>query len=466
MRYRIEKDLLGERQVPAEAYYGIETLRGKENFEITKRGICRQLIKALAIVKKAAAKANMDADNIDEKIGEAIMLACDEILNGRLHGQFVTDLIQGGAGTSMHMNTNEVIANRANEILGGRKGTYNFVHPNDHVNFGQSTNDVIPTAGKIAIIKQLKKLQVELKKLYNTYIEKAKEFNSIIKIGRTHLQEALPITFGQEFNAYASNLARDIKRIDTAIEALLEVNMGATAIGTTLNTNEKYRKKVIFYINKYSGEPVKPAKDLIDSTRNLDAFLVTSSTLKLLATNLCKVANDLILMASDPFNEITLPKVQAGATSMPGKHNPVVAEMLNQICFYVIGLDVTITKAVEAGQLESNVYIPIILMSLFEQLSSLRRGVRTFNNLAIADLQVNNQKYNTENSIFLITVLAPHIGHAKACSIVNDAAHQNKTIKEILIEEKILPEEQISTILNVKNLTDYNIFEENLNKKK
>ena len=211
MRYRIEKDLLGQRQVPAEAYYGIETLRGKENFEITKRGICRQMIKALAIVKKAAAKANVDALNIDEKVGKAIMLACDEILNGRLHGQFVTDLIQGGAGTSMNMNANEVIANRANELLGGKKGVYDFVHPNDHVNFGQSTNDVIQTAGKIAIVKQLKKLQVELKKLYNSYLNKANEFKDVIKMGRTHLQEALPLRLGQEFSAYASALNRDMK---------------------------------------------------------------------------------------------------------------------------------------------------------------------------------------------------------------------------------------------------------------
>ena len=254
MRYRIEKDLLGQRQVPAEAYYGIETLRGKENFEITKRGICRQMIKALAIVKKAAAKANVDALNIDEKVGKAIMLACDEILNGRLHGQFVTDLIQGGAGTSMNMNANEVIANRANELLGGKKGVYDFVHPNDHVNFGQSTNDVIQTAGKIAIVKQLKKLQVELKKLYNSYLNKANEFKDVIKMGRTHLQEALPLRLGQEFSAYASALNRDMKRIDLAIEALLEVNMGATAIGTSLNANEKYRKKVIYYLNKFSGE--------------------------------------------------------------------------------------------------------------------------------------------------------------------------------------------------------------------
>lgn len=414
MRYRIERDSLGERQVPAEAYYGIETLRGKENFEITKRGICRQLIKALAIVKKAAAKANIDAGNISEKVGKAIMLACDEILNGRLHGQFVTDLIQGGAGTSINMNANEVIANRANELLGGRKGDYDFVHPNDHVNFGQSTSDVIQTAGKIAVVKQLKKLQVELKKLYNSYLDKAEEFKDVIKTGRTHLQEALPITLGQEFYAYASALNRDIKRIDTAIDALLEVNLGGTAIGTGLNANEKYCKKVILHLSKFSGEDVRIAKNLIDATRNLDAFGYASSMLKLLAIDLSKTASDLRLMASsgpNGFNEIILPNVQPGSSIMPGKFNPVIPEVVNQVCFYVMGLDVTVTKAIEAGQLELNVFEPLILMSLFEEITTLRRAARTFNNLAITDLKVNpNLKYHIDNSVFLITALTPHIG--------------------------------------------------------
>lgn len=469
MRYRIEKDLLGQRQVPAEAYYGIETLRGKENFEITKRGICRQMIKALAIVKKAAAKANVDALNIDEKVGKAIMLACDEILNGRLHGQFVTDLIQGGAGTSMNMNANEVIANRANELLGGKKGVYDFVHPNDHVNFGQSTNDVIQTAGKIAIVKQLKKLQVELKKLYNSYLNKANEFKDVIKMGRTHLQEALPLRLGQEFSAYASALNRDMKRIDLAIEALLEVNMGATAIGTSLNANEKYRKKVIYYLNKFSGEQIKPTKDLIDATRNFDTFGQASSTLKLLALNLSKTASDLRLMASsgiNGFSEITLPHVQPGSSIMPGKYNPVVPEMVNQVCFYVIGLDVTITKAIEAGQLELNVFGPIILMSLFEQLTTLRRATRTFNNLAISGLTANTNKYKTDNSIYLITALSPHLGHEEACNVVNEAISSEKTIKQVLLDHHILSEEIINMVLDENNITNPGIALENILKEK
>ena len=466
MRYRIERDSLGERQVPAEAYYGIETLRGKENFEITKRGICRQLIKALAIVKKAAAKANIDAGNISEKVGKAIMLACDEILNGRLHGQFVTDLIQGGAGTSINMNANEVIANRANELLGGRKGGYDFVHPNDHVNFGQSTSDVIQTAGKIAVVKQLKKLQVELKKLYNSYLDKAEEFKDVIKTGRTHLQEALPITLGQEFYAYASALNRDIKRIDTAIDALLEVNLGGTAIGTGLNANEKYCKKVILHLSKFSGEDVRIAKNLIDATRNLDAFGYASSMLKLLAIDLSKTASDLRLMASsgpNGFNEIILPNVQPGSSIMPGKFNPVIPEVVNQVCFYVMGLDVTVTKAIEAGQLELNVFEPLILMSLFEEITTLRRAARTFNNLAITDLKVNpNLKYHIDNSVFLITALTPHIGYDTACSIVNEAMKENKTIKEIVLEKGLLSNSLIDEILNNRDITSSGIAGESI----
>lgn len=466
MRYRIERDSLGERQVPAEAYYGIETLRGKENFEITKRGICRQLIKALAIVKKAAAKANIDAGNISEKVGKAIMLACDEILNGRLHGQFVTDLIQGGAGTSINMNANEVIANRANELLGGRKGDYDFVHPNDHVNFGQSTSDVIQTAGKIAVVKQLKKLQVELKKLYNSYFDKAEEFKDVIKTGRTHLQEALPITLGQEFYAYASALNRDIKRIDTAIDALLEVNLGGTAIGTGLNANEKYCKKVILHLSKFSGEDVRIAKNLIDATRNLDAFGYASSMLKLLAIDLSKTASDLRLMASsgpNGFNEIILPNVQPGSSIMPGKFNPVIPEVVNQVCFYVMGLDVTVTKAIEAGQLELNVFEPLILMSLFEEITTLRRAARTFNNLAITDLKVNpNLKYHIDNSVFLITALTPHIGYDTACSIVNEAMKENKTIKEIVLEKGLLSNSLIDEILNNRDITSSGIAGESI----
>lgn len=462
MRYRIEKDSIGELKVPAEVYYGIQTLRGKDNFEITKRGICRQMIKSLVIVKKAAAKANIDAGLINEKVGKAIMAACDEILNGRLHGQFVTDLIQGGAGTSMNMNANEVIANRAEEMLGGNRGEYLLVHPLDDVNCSQSTNDVIPTAGKIAIIKQLKKTLVELKKLQTAFLDKAKEFENVVKIGRTHLQEAVPITLGQEFNAYASVLARDIKKIESSIEYLSEVNMGATAIGTSLNANAKYLKKVVFYLNKFSGEELKGAKNLIDATRHLDSFCYASSMLKITAVDLSKIASDLRLMSL--LREIKLPILQPGSSIMPGKYNPVVPETVNQVAFYIMGLDVTVTNAVEAGQLELNVFTPVILMALFEEITTLRRAARTFRSAAIEQLEANVDmlRINAENSVSLATVLAPHIGYDVACDIIDEALKTNKSVKEIAIMRKLLTPEEADEIFNIDVMTKPGIMGEEI----
>ncbi len=460
MKYRIEKDSLGELQVPAEVYYGIQTLRAKNNFDITKRPICRQLIKALAIVKKACAKANMDAGMIDEKIAKAIMLSCDEILNGRLHGQFVTDLIQGGAGTSINMNANEVLANRANEMLGGKRGTYDIVHPLDHVNFGQSTNDVIPTAGKIAMVKQIKKTIVELKKLQNVLLDKAKEFDNVTKLGRTHLQEAIPIRLGQEFHAYASALARDIKRMDDAIESLLEINLGATAIGTGLNANTKYAKKVVSNIAKMSGEDFKPAKDLIDSTRNLACFSFVSSCIKITILNLSKAASDLRLMSS--YNEINLPAVQPGSTIMPGKVNPVIPEVVNQVAFYIQGLDVTISSAVEGGQLELNVFEPIILMSLFEEITSLRRATRSFRDSCIVNITCNKAQceQEVEQSLLLVTALSPHLGFETSCSLVDEAMEKEMNIKDLVLSKGLLNKEAIDEILNPENMTSPGILGE------
>lgn len=454
MRYRIEKDSLGELKVPAEVYYGIQTLRSKDNFEITKRGICRQMIKALVIVKKAAAKANLDAGLLDEKTAKAIMLTCDEILNGRLHGQFVTDLIQGGAGTSMNMNANEVIANRANEMLGGNKGDYNFVHPLDHVNKSQSTNDVIQTSGKLAIIKQLKKTLVELKKLQNAFLDKGKEFNDIIKIGRTHLQEAVPITLGQEFNSYASVLGRNIKKVESCIDYLSEINMGGTAIGTSINTNTKYLKKIVFYINKFSGEEFKSAKDLVDATRHLDCFVYTSSMLKLAATSLSKIATDLRLMASSSINEINLPIMQPGSSIMPGKFNPVIPEVVNQVAYYIMGLDVTVSSAVEAGELELNVFSPVVLMAIFEQVSTLRRAARTLRESCIEGLTCNKTSDLTDHNVALATVLAHYLGHDTACEIVDIAKTTNRPIKDIVIEKGLLTKEQADILLSVENMAN------------
>ena len=456
MRYRTEKDSIGEIKIPAEAYYGINTLRSKNNFDITKRGIPRQMIKSLAIVKKSAAKANADDDLIAPNVSKAIMLACDEILNGKLHGQFITDLIQGGAGTSINMNANEVIANRANEILGGKKGTYEFVHPIDHVNKCQSTNDVIQTAGKIAVIKQLKKLQVELKKLVNALNDKASEFNDVIKMGRTHLQEAVPMTIGQQFKGYASSLSRDLKRIDLAIESLSVVNMGATAIGTGINASPKYIKKVITHLNKFSGEELTQAKDLVEATSNLDCFAIASSMIKTLALNLSKMASDIRFMASSHIKELILPRVQQGSSIIPGKFNPVVPEVVNQVAFYVMGLDVTITNAVEAGQLELNAFLPVIIMSMFEELTNTRHAIRAFNELAISGIKVNTKAClkNVDESTSIITALSPILGYDVSCDIVEEALNTNSTIREIIIKRNLMDEKTLNTILDYKKLTN------------
>lgn len=367
MRYRIETDSIGEVKIPAEAYYGIHTARSANNFAITKRGINRQMIKALTIVKKAAAKANLDASEIPADVAEAIMASCDEILNGRLHGQFITDLIQGGAGFSMNMNANEVIANRANEMLGGNKGTYEFVHPFDHVNFNQTTNDVIPTAAKIALTKQIKKLQVELKKLQTSFISKGKE-----------LQTNSFDDLGKMFTASGSVLGRDLKRIDQAIATLSELNMGATILGQNNEVNPKYLKKIVFYINKFSGEEFVQAKDLTDSTRNFDFFVLTSSVLNVLATNLSKILSDLLLFKLGNLFEINKINVE---NVLEDEHksafNPAVLDVVKQIAFYVDGLDVVVTRSCGASTLELNVFNPVVLMSIFEELSSLRRGIRT-----------------------------------------------------------------------------------------
>ncbi|MGM0435456.1 MAG: aspartate ammonia-lyase [Bacillota bacterium] len=458
MKYRTEKDFLGEVNIPEDAYYGIQTARAKENFTISKQPIHKQLIIGLATVKRAAAHANMKADYLDIKTADVIMQACDQIIDGDLHDQFITDMIQGGAGTSMHMNINEVLANRASEILGFEKGTYTEVHPNDHANFGQSTNDVVPTAGKIATIRLTKKLVAELKNLHRAYLDKANTYLETVKMGRTHLQDAVPISIGQEFGAFAEALQRDIRRIESSLEELTFINMGATAVGTGLNASEVYKQSVIQNLRKLTGINFKTAPNLIDSTRNLDPFLWLSSALKTLAVNLSKTANDLRLMSSGPstgLNEINLPQVQAGSSIMPGKVNPVIPEVINQIAFEVIGNDVSITKAVEAGQLELNVFEPIIFVNLFGSLDILKRGVSAFRTKAIEGITVNKEKCVSyvERSSGVVTALSPHIGYEKSAALAKEAMSTGQTIRELVIKEGLLTDEEIKVILDIRNMT-------------
>ena len=373
MRYRIEQDILGEKQISAEAYYGIHTLRGKENFELIKRGLNRQMIKALATIKKSAARANADLNLLSEEFAKVIILSCDEILNGRLHGQFITDFIQGDSGSSMNMNANEVIANRANEMLGSKKGLYNFIDPIKHINLGQSTYDVIPTAGKIALIRQTKKLVVELKKLISSFGSKASLFKNDIIINES---------LNQTFDAFSIVLNRDMKRIENAIEGLLDLNVGVSLFGD----NSKFIKKLVMYIGKFSGEPFKSAKNIIDSTINLDCFMQLSGTMKTLAVDLLKISNDLRFIGDNQYGDITLPIVQELITKKSEDVNSTILETINQVCFYAIGLDSTVTHAIELTQLETNENLPIILYSLFESINTLRRAIRTFRERAIDNI--------------------------------------------------------------------------------
>lgn len=465
MRFRIEKDNLGEMQVPAEAYYGINTLRSKGNFQITKRPISRQMIKGLATVKKAAAKANFDAGHLTKKESDAIILACDEILNGRLHGQFITDLIQGGGGSNMNMNANEVIANRANEMLGSEKGKYDKVHPINHVNFSQSANDVVPTAGKIATIRQTKKLLVEMKKLVNAFRDKANQYENVITLSKTHLIDNVPITFGQIFFSLASSVERDMKKIDMAMHGLLEINLGGTMVGTGINASSIYSKKVIKYISQYSGEEFYQAKNLMDASRHIDGFAWLSSAIKTFAINMNKTANDLRLM-SNCFHTVYLPKVQPSAFANPGKNNAVILEMMHQVFYYMEGNDLTIQHATSQGEMELNVNLPIILACLFENLNFIRRAIRTLREKAIEDLVVLPETIDMTRSNALLITLMPILGIDTCEFIFNKALNENKSIFEVLIETNTMTEEEINRRFTRDNIVSSGIIGEEAQEKK
>ncbi|MBU3216302.1 aspartate ammonia-lyase [Clostridium estertheticum] len=467
MNFRLESDSIGSKQVPMEAYYGVQTLRCAENFKITGLGMCVEFIKSLVEIKKAAAITNNEVGLLDKKIEEAIVMACDEIIDGKLQNQFIVDPIQGGAGTSMNMNANEVIANRAIEILGGEKGNYSIVHPNDHVNYGQSTNDVIPTAGKMTSLKLLPKAIKELSKLYDAFNEKSKEFDDVIKMGRTQMQDAVPIRLGQEFKAYSSVIRRDISRLEKAKEELKVVNMGGTAIGTGMNADIQYFNKIVPNISKISNIELKQATDLIDATQNLDAFVVVSGLIKACAVNLSKIANDLRLMSSGPragFGEINLPSKQNGSSMMPGKVNPVIPEVISQVAFNIIGNDITITMAAEAGQLELNAFEPVIFYNLFQSIETLTNGVNTLVVNCILGITANRERCKelVENSIGIITAICPHIGYKKAAEIAKAALNTKQSVRELILKEGLLGEKELNDILDIELMTKPGILAKEL----
>jgi aspartate ammonia-lyase len=458
-RTRTEHDLLGDREVPYEFYYGVQTLRGLENFNISGVSLSFYplLIEALAMVKMAAAKANFDLGLLSKPVADAIIYACNEIMHGKFHTHFVVDMIQGGAGTSTNMNANEVIANRALELLGYEKGDYKFCHPNNHVNLSQSTNDAYPTAVKIAVINSNKKLVEVLKSLIESFHNKANEFKSIIKMGRTQLQDAVPMTLGQEFEAYAATLGEEIDRLKQNAQLFLEINMGATAIGTGINADPEYSGKCVAHLKEVTGLNVVLAANLVEATQDTGAFVMYSSAVKRLAVKLSKICNDLRLLSSGPrtgFHEINLPPMQPGSSIMPGKVNPVIPEVVNQIAFKVIGNDLTVTLAAEAGQLELNVMEPVIVQSLFESIEMLKNGMTTLKYKCIDGISAN-EKHCREmvmNSIGLVTALNPVIGYEASSKLAKKALETNRGVYELVLEQKLLSKEELDKLLAPENM--------------
>ncbi|MBH8597192.1 aspartate ammonia-lyase [Thermoactinomyces sp. CICC 10523] len=456
--YRTEKDFLGEKKIPADVYYGIQTLRAKENFPITGYHLHHSLICAIAMVKKAAALANMEIGRLNPRLGKVILTAAQEIIDGKWHDQFVVDPIQGGAGTSINMNANEVIANRGLELLGEQKGNYFMLSPNTHVNMSQSTNDAFATAIRIATLSLLEKLLDTMESMHGVLKSKAKEFDHVIKMGRTHLQDAVPIRLVQEFEAYSRMLERDIKRIKQSRQHLYEVNMGATAVGTGLNADPRYIGSVVKHLSEISGFPLVSAEHLVDATQNTDAYTEVSAALKVCMMNMSKIANDLRLMASGPragFSEIRLPARQPGSSIMPGKVNPVMAEVINQVAFQVIGNDHTICLASEAGQLELNVMEPVLVFNLLQSITIMNNAFRVFTDYCLAGIEANEEKLReyVESSVGVITAVNPHIGYEVAARIAREAILTGQSVRELCLKYDVLTEEELDLILDPYEMT-------------
>lgn len=469
MEFRVEKDSIGTKDVPENVYYGVQSLRAAENFHITGLNMHPEIINSLAYIKKAAAITNCEAGLLDKRRTQAIVQACDEILEGKFREDFIVDPIQGGAGTSLNMNANEVIANRAIEILGGKKGDYSVVNPNDHVNCGQSTNDVIPTAGKMTSLRLLKKLKKQLLRLHSALEQKADEFDSVIKMGRTQLQDAVPIRLGQEFKAYSVAILRDLNRMDKAMDEMRTLNMGGTAVGTGLNADESYLRRIVPNLSEISGMDLVQAYDLIDATQNLDSFVAVSGAVKACAVTLSKIANDLRLMSSGPragFGEINLPAKQNGSSIMPGKVNPVIPEVVNQVAFNAIGNDMTITMAAEAGQLELNAFEPIIFYCLFQSIDTIAYAVNTFVDNCVIGITANETRcrYFVENSVGIITAICPYVGYQKAAEIAKEAIKTGESVRKLIIEKGLLTKEQMDEIMDPVQMTEPGISGKTVNK--
>jgi aspartate ammonia-lyase len=460
MAKRREHDLLGDCDVSQDVYYGVHTLRAVENFPITgvPISIYPSLIEALASIKSAAAGANAELGLLDAARRDAIVAACDELRAGLLLDQFVVDVIQGGAGTSTNMNANEVIANRALELMGHDKGQYQFLHPNEHVNMSQSTNDVYPTALKLAAYAGILQLVDAMAYLRAAFEAKAQEFNDVVKMGRTQLQDAVPMTLGQEFSTYAVMLSEDEMRLKEALPLICEINLGATAIGTGINAHPDYARIVCQRLREITGIPVVTAANLIEATQDCGAFVQLSGVLKRVGVKLSKTCNDLRLLSSGPrvgLGEINLPPMQAGSSIMPGKVNPVIPEVVNQIAFEVIGNDLTVSFAAEAGQLQLNAFEPIIAHSIFKSVNHLRAGCRTLADRCVVGITANREhlRKGVERSIGVVTALNPYIGYANATEVARVALETGRSVYELVLEKKLLSKDQLDTLLRPETLT-------------
>lgn len=457
--YRIESDLLGDLQVPKDAYYGVQTQRAIDNFYISgsKMSDFPEFVRAIAYVKLAAAQTNHQLGLLPSELLNPITQACQELIDGKLHTEFPVDMIQGGAGTSVNMNANEVIANRALELMGYQKGEYQYCSPNDHINQAQSTNDAYPTSIKLAIIKMNQSLIKRLIKLIEAFRSKGQEFADVIKMGRTQLQDAVPMTLGQEFEAFAATMEEEIARLDNLSKLFLEINMGGTAIGTGLNAPPNFPKICAEKLANITGEAFVPAANLVEATPDTGSYVIYSSALKRMAVKLSKICNDLRLLSSGPragLNEINLPPMQPGSSIMPGKVNPVIPEVVNQVCFKVIGNDLTVTFAAEAGQLQLNVMEPVLCQSIFESIVFMERALDTLREKCIVGITANKEVClnMVKNSIGIVTALNPYIGYKNSTKIAKEALQTGKSVYDLVLEHNLLSQEKLDQILDPKNM--------------